>query len=313
MISVIVPCYNAAPYLRACLDSLCAQTERDIEIIVVDDGSTDGSGAIADAYAAQEPRVAVLHGDNRGVSAARNAGLAAARGDRVAFVDADDTLPEGAFAALCGDADIVCGLIAEDDRAGERYVLTPLRQLTTRDAQIRALIDGDRVLNSPCNKLYSRALIGDTRFMEGLKIGEDALFNLELYARAGSTALVPEVTYTYRMHGGSAMHGVTREQHYARHLPWLAALRTLLCRLGLREAYFAAYCHSHVLRLYKARGVFGVLAAFNREVRAAVLEGVAPQRLPTPQKSLYAVVKAGCYPLLYAFTGPMGIAGRLIA
>ena len=90
--SIIIPVCNAAPYLRECLDSVLAQTCVDWEAICVDDGSTDGSGAILDEYAAKDARIKVIHQSNAGVSAARNAGLAVSRGEWVSFVDSDDRI-----------------------------------------------------------------------------------------------------------------------------------------------------------------------------------------------------------------------------
>ena len=91
-LSVIVPVYNVAPYLRECLDSLLAQTCADWEAVCVDDGSTDGSGAILDEYAANDPRFRVIHQKNAGVSAARNAAIDVAKGEWIAFLDADDAV-----------------------------------------------------------------------------------------------------------------------------------------------------------------------------------------------------------------------------
>ena len=90
MISIIVPIYNVEKYLRRCIDSILGQTYRDLEVILVDDGSPDGCGAICDAYAEKDVRVTVIRQKNAGVSAARNAGLACARGEWIGFVDPDD-------------------------------------------------------------------------------------------------------------------------------------------------------------------------------------------------------------------------------
>lgn len=90
LISVIIPAYNVAPFLPRCLDSLLSQTWQHFELIVVDDGSTDDTAAIVDAYAARDPRVHVLHQQNGGVSSARNAGLAASHGELIGFADGDD-------------------------------------------------------------------------------------------------------------------------------------------------------------------------------------------------------------------------------
>ena len=90
MISVIVPVYNVEPWLRQCLDSIVGQTYGDLEILLVDDGSTDRCGAVCEEYARADARIRVFHTENRGLSAARNLGLREARGELIGFVDADD-------------------------------------------------------------------------------------------------------------------------------------------------------------------------------------------------------------------------------
>jgi len=92
VISVIIPVYNVAAYLPACLDSVLAQSYRDFELLLVDDGSTDGSADVCDDYACRDARVSVIHQINRGPSAARNAALEVAQGDYVAFIDSDDVI-----------------------------------------------------------------------------------------------------------------------------------------------------------------------------------------------------------------------------
>ena len=123
-ISVIIPVYNAEQYLRKCLDSVVSQTFRDIEIICVDDGSTDGSGAILDEYAAKDNRIVVIHQANAGVAAARNTGLKSAQGEYLAFLDSDDAynpqLCELAYNRACqSGADIVKFLYARTDGVKE--------------------------------------------------------------------------------------------------------------------------------------------------------------------------------------------------
>ena len=114
--SVILPAYNAAPYLPRCLDSLLAQTADSFELIVIDDGSTDGTGDICDAWAARDARIRVIHTENRGVSAARNRGLGEATGEFILFCDADDTVAPDWIRKLCDrgasdSADMaVCGV-----------------------------------------------------------------------------------------------------------------------------------------------------------------------------------------------------------
>ena len=106
LISVIVPVYNVEPYLRKCVDSILAQSYSNLEVILVDDGSPDGCGAICDEYAAKDARVRVIHKPNGGVSDARNAGLDIMTGDYVAFVDSDDWIDKQHLSSLSA---LVCG------------------------------------------------------------------------------------------------------------------------------------------------------------------------------------------------------------
>lgn len=310
LISVVVPCYNAGPYLRACLASLCAQTLRDLEITVIDDGSTDGSGALLDELAAGDARIRALHQPNAGVSAARNAGLEASHGDYVAFVDADDTLPPDAFALLYAriaanpSLDIVSSLYDESFSDGTVRTLFPTRRCDRREQVLSLLIEGDGIYNSMCDKLYRRELLmrWNIRALPGLRIGEDGLFNLEAYARAEHVEHLPVVTYVYRIHGASAMRSFDRAQHFLRHLPWLEGIRAVLGRLDLREAYFRDYCFSRTLRLYKERGLGGVLRDFRQDVRPAVLEGIDRRKLRAGSLPLYAAVRCGVFPLWYCLS-----------
>ena len=113
-ISVIIPVYNVAPYLRRCTDSVLSQKGPSLEVLLIDDGSTDGSGALCDAIAAEDARVQVVHKPNGGLSSARNAGLDLAQGHYVSFVDSDDYLEEDAYRDLVHLAQkfqvpLVCG------------------------------------------------------------------------------------------------------------------------------------------------------------------------------------------------------------
>ena len=105
MISVIIPVYNVEKFLAECVDSVLAQTYTDWEAILVDDGATDASGAMCDAYAAKDPRIRVIHRENGGLSAARNTGLKAARGEYVYFLDSDDYIEPDTLALLLETAE----------------------------------------------------------------------------------------------------------------------------------------------------------------------------------------------------------------
>ena len=133
VVSIIIPVYNGERYLQKAIDSALAQTLHDLEIICVDDGSTDGSAAILDGYAAKDPRVKVIHRRNEGVSAARNAGIDVADGRYIYFLDADDELePETcerlAAKADAGECDVVqCGHCEIRDGSISRTSMPPTR------------------------------------------------------------------------------------------------------------------------------------------------------------------------------------------
>ena len=168
-ISVILPCYNAGAYLSACLDSLLAQSMRDFEVVFVDDGSRDDSLVLARRYAERDARIHVLSQENQGVSAARNLGLAHARGEWITFVDGDDLLPPDAFETLLSgaaeDVDmVVCPHETFDETGRVRAIWPETRWYRgsaahKRRAAALRLIEGDSVLNIMCGKLIRREMI----------------------------------------------------------------------------------------------------------------------------------------------------------
>src|SRR5205085_2446307 len=126
-VSVVVPIYNVEHYLEECLESLAAQTFQDLEVVMVDDGSTDGSAAIAEAFAARDPRFKLMTRPNGGLSAARNTGLEAATGEFLAFVDSDDVVAPDAYEKLVATLDKT----GSDFAAGNAH-----RLLGTRTRQV---------------------------------------------------------------------------------------------------------------------------------------------------------------------------------
>lgn len=202
--SIIIPVYNVAPYLRECLDSVLAQTFTNWEVICVDDGSTDGSGAILDEYAARDPRFRVIHQSNAGVSAARNAALGAAIGSWVSFLDADDKIDTRRLMALSvviggqGDVD----WIHETVIAKNTSDVIPAFNCSCAATTDKALLDGWRMLNQ--NSLlvlntYKRASVANARFPLGVKYAEDDIFELRCLPYCRKVAIVGFLGYQYRV------------------------------------------------------------------------------------------------------------------
>ena len=204
-LSIIVPVYNGARYLGSCLDSLLEQDIEDYEILCVDDGSTDGSAGIADGYAQAHGNVRVIHQENAGVCAARNAGAAAARGDYIWFVDCDDLLAPNCLATLRAQA-----LKTHCDRLtlGAYQFTDELTQEETAHAR-----EGSLPSNAPWyDSVVWRSLLrrdfltshGLTFCHPGLTHGEDGLYMYELTQCCPRDAGTDAVVYFYRVHSGSA-------------------------------------------------------------------------------------------------------------
>ena len=174
LISIIIPVYKVEPFLRECLDSIVSQTYQNLEIILVDDGSTDGSGAICDEYAARDGRIIVIHQENQGISGARNAGLDIASGDYVLFVDSDDRIEpftcECALKAAIGQqADLVSfGYKVIYESGKSREVVAPASGIQDKRQVMQELVwQRGNFRDSAWNKLFARKLFDDIRFPEG--------------------------------------------------------------------------------------------------------------------------------------------------
>lgn len=310
-ISVILPCYNAGAYLSACLDSLLAQSMRDFEVIFVDDGSRDDSLALARRYAERDARIHVFSQENQGVSAARNLGLAHARGEWITFVDGDDLLPPDAFETLLSgaaeDVDMVVCPHETFDETGRMLAIWPETRwyrgsaAHKRRAAALRLIEGDSVLNIMCGKLIRREMIEreQIRLVSGLKMAEDALFNLEATLCAREIAYAHRVAYRYRIHSQSAT-GSRRGGEWETHRPWLIAMRDMLLRRGELEPYYVPLLNSFVLRLYKDGGIGGVMREFNGKAKPELaLDGLNRGRMTGYGRAALALCRKGGYPAVY--------------
>ncbi len=217
-ISVIIPVYKVEQYIRKCLDSVVNQTWRDLEIIIVDDGSPDRCGAVCDEYADRDSRIRVIHKKNAGVGAARNDGIAAANGEWVAFLDPDDWIEPDYFARLVsaipeGHVDVLCsnGHISESRQGSvicrmfdsERLGKYIDRQLLIQEALAPGFCfsgTGHSSVNYSWNKLYLRSfLVGNhLRFDLLLHPFEDVLFHLEIFEKTNTVFACDYIGYHYK-------------------------------------------------------------------------------------------------------------------
>ena len=204
MISVIVPVYKVERYLDQCVESIVGQTYRDLEIILVDDGSPDGCPALCDTWAARDSRIRVIHKANGGAASARNVGLDHAGGDYIAFVDSDDALEPDMYELLLSlleehRADIAhCGYRRYDLDGTEKEVRgTGEVVVQSRTEAERCLLEGRLFTGGLWNKLFPRRLLEGLRLPEDLVINEDVLFCFEAFARADKLVYQDSGKYRY--------------------------------------------------------------------------------------------------------------------
>lgn len=209
-VSIVVPVYNISGFLPECLESIARQSFMDFEVILVDDGSVDGSGEICDSICEQDSRFACIHQDNAGVSAARNAGIEASSGDLISFMDGDDILHplylerlvaslEGSGTAMC-----LCGHTRfSSNPAFQVMESEPSVIIGGHQALIRMLY-ADGLDDSPCGSVIDRSAWDECRFPMGIEY-EDLYLMPFVYSRLDSVAIVPDALYGYRQRQGSAM------------------------------------------------------------------------------------------------------------
>lgn len=221
LISVIIPVYNVEEYVSKCLDSVLGQSYENIEVLVIDDASTDSGGAVCDSYALRDSRLRVIHFDeNKGVSNARNEGIRRASGSLITFIDADDyvesTMLESLYESMVQTgADVsICGF----DRIGaNKYAQLPEGSsacvLTGRQA-ITCMFSGVPFNWTTGSKLYQKELTEKTLFDETIHCGEDVFFSYQLLQLANKVSYIPDKLYHYVFRKNSATQGCFSEKQY---------------------------------------------------------------------------------------------------
>lgn len=226
MVSVIIPVYNAEKYIKRCLDSVLAQSYRNFEVLLIDDGSTDNSGRICDEYRFRDNRIRVIHNKNCGVAATRNVGIREAQGDYIAFVDSDDYIDPDMLEIMVTrvkkfNSDIVmCNYFT--DKGGK---------ITKAKMNYKEVYDGADIvknellylyytdyhngLYSLCNKLIKKSIYSanDILFDESLKRGEDAWFVFQCLKHCKRVDYIPEAFYYYYQNQSSIMHSIYDDQY----------------------------------------------------------------------------------------------------
>lgn len=213
MVSVIVPIYNVEKYLKRCIDSILNQTYKNLEIILIDDGSPDKCPEICDEYAQEDDRVIVIHKENGGVSSARNAGLDIAKGEYIGFVDPDDYINYDMYSTMVKKMElfecdaVICGFCQVSEKENKIIRKDSLEnKIVSVEECFKELFGFSGLAIKPVvwNKLFKRDIISDLRFCEDIEISEDLLFCVEYLLNCDKIALLEGAFYNNFLRLGSA-------------------------------------------------------------------------------------------------------------
>lgn len=211
LISIIVPCYNVEPYLKECLDSLINQTYKNIEIIIINDGSTDKTKEIIDTYSRKHDIIHVIHQDNAGLSEARNVGIKESSGQFIALVDSDDSVSlkfiEKLYVNIETDGSDICVCGFNNNVPNKKCI-------TGQQALMHLLMEQENIDILAWNKLYKKELFTEHNisYPKG-KIHEDNLTTYKLYSKAKKISYINESLYNYRIREGSIMKTQKKLEH----------------------------------------------------------------------------------------------------
>lgn len=206
VVTILLPCYNVEQFLPQCLDSIINQTYKDLQIVCIDDGSTDNTWQVLQDYAVKDIRIEVYHQDNQGVASTRNNLLDKVKGEYVLFIDSDDWIEQDMVAFLVlksleTECRIVTCSIAQNDT-----VIEPDKQnenIWNRQKVVREFLRHVSFNGSLCNKLIDVSLLNNVRFHCEISYGEDALFIWEVIQRVEKILITDKQLYHYRMNVGS--------------------------------------------------------------------------------------------------------------
>ena len=244
LVTVILPVYNVEKYLKKGIESVLSQTYENLEILLVDDGSTDSSGIICDAYAVLDKRVRVIHKENGGLASARNAGVLEAHGQYIAYVDSDDWVEPDFIERLlnaCIEKSAEMSICRYRDVYDEKSVSHEEENFqmvwTGKDAVNHRILDEDkyRIGTTAFNKFYKRELVADMCFPEG-KYYEDIVYGVQAMLRAKRVVYINKALYNYRCaRPGSIMNQGFNFRVITDEMPLMSERNTIIRQAGLTD------------------------------------------------------------------------------
>lgn len=246
LVSIIVPVYNAKDTLKNCIDSILIQSYPNFELLLIDDGSHDDSLSICESYALKDSRVRVFHKNNGGVSSARNVGLDSARGKWLTFIDSDDNVSLNFLSDLSNhEEDILfTGYIAKN--SSSIILASKNHSELSEGSSIGDFINSffsDTILRSPWAKFYKKELLRDLRFVEEMKIGEDAYFVLKYLSKCKNYGVLKDAEYI--MNVGDELHKVKYNisiDYAAKSLSYMRdAFNDVVVSIRVKKGLFLSY------------------------------------------------------------------------
>lgn len=294
MISIIIPVYNPGKELERMLNCVRHQLEESFEVILIDDGSSDGSGKLCDEYTALDKRFRVIHQKNLGVSAARNRGMAEAKGEFIAFLDADDEIPVNYFEELLKtqritNADIVvCDVVILSEH-NERSRFSHEPALLSQTDALNLLLSRRKINSGPCAKLFRREVLSGLTF-PSLKVYEDILFVRDAFSRAEKIATTDKTEYCYHQNLNSTMHNMSSSS-LIDIVKATDDIASFLCERSDLDSYCFYITLSHLLqhiRIVRAdKAARGFIKASRILMRKYMKEIVMCKSFPWKEKVLF--------------------------
>lgn len=254
-ISVIVPVYNVEQYLPRCIDSILSQTFTDFELLLIDDGSTDGSDRICDEYEKQDRRIRVFHKENGGVSSARNLGLANSCGEHIVFIDSDDWIGRTHLEELIKfkDNDIVIGgkTFVGDYRGADKFEDNRIYLGDDIGKVLKATLT-DNKLRVPWAKLYKKSIIEENNLLFNLhmKIAEDTVFVQQYLCHCKSICLINAISYFYYLKKGFIKYQLTESELLYSLKTTISVYDALSQKFSLKDDMYINFIKCYFIRLY---------------------------------------------------------------
>lgn len=304
LVSVIVPVYNVESYLEECVESIINQSYENLDIILIDDGSTDNCGQICDKYAELDKRVTVIHKTNGGISSARNSGIEVAKGDYFCFVDSDDWLEPNYVKDFMekarADSIVCCGYKAQYKNKSIVYAPTQEESLTNIEfldkffsSILQACIGKGQwfIGNTAWNKFYPKRVFQVLRYPEGMQ-HEDVYVFIDVFKRVKFVQILPCPNYNYRMRGNSIVHTISKNRLFDE-INGMIKQENDLSEYGdlQSKAKIITFLGVLSLAVARAKGIIDLDAAEEKNLRNTIREGW--KKLPL--KFWKAHIKAGLY------------------